>query len=139
MSNHKILNQINNIVGKVLEENELLKGKINSLTSESSIETEGGNASTVEIMELAGEVLGKDISKVYLGWQEKMEYDEDGPTLTYDEYFQVKFDKWFTENKVFKRLPYGAVYAFTKDKLRDDYNREVNDLKMEYVRKHKKD
>lgn len=137
MSNYKALNQINNIVGKILEENEALKKKVDSLTVSVEIETEAGNMPLAAILNLAGSILGKEIGQVYLGYSSRLEYNENGPTLTFDEYYDIKFERWFVDKKIFKSASYDVVLAFAKEHVRPFYDSEVNDLKMEYVRSHK--
>ncbi|QIK68759.1 hypothetical protein G7062_00010 [Erysipelothrix sp. HDW6C] len=137
-SKYKVLNQINNIVGKVLEENEELLAKISTYNNATTAEvTQEAGVVHVPLIDYVANILAREVDGVYNNWDFKLVYDEDGINKTFQEYSDYHFEKWYTAKKMYKQLGFETAKQFIEPFMKPFYENRLNELKMEYVRSHK--
>ena len=92
---YKVVNQINNIVSKLVSEKEELKREIFILKNKKVEENEVDATSLIESVSkiTADEVV--NASRYY----KVLEYDENGINLTYEKWLEDVTIRYFTENK----------------------------------------
>lgn len=137
-SKYKELNQINNIVGKVLEENEELNLKLLTYQNAAvkNVDTETGREYS-PLIDYVGRLLAKEVDDIYISYNFDVEYGEEGISKTLDQVYEYQFEKWYAENKMYLHIAYQTALDFIKPHYKSYYDKRVNDLKMEYVRNHK--
>lgn len=137
-SKYKVLNQINNIVVKVLEENEELNLKLSTYNNAAvkNVDTETGREYS-PLIDYVGGLLAKKVDGIYISYDFDIEYDEDGISKNLDQVYEYQFEKWYAENKMYLYIAYQTALDFIKPHYKHYYDKRVNDMKMKYVRKHK--
>lgn len=137
-SKYKVLNQINNIVGKVLEENEELNLKLSTYQNAAlnNVDTETGREYS-PLIDYVGDLLANKINDIYLSYNFDIKYNENGISKTLEQVYEYQFEKWYTDNKMYLYIAYQTAFDFIKPHYKQYYDNRVNDLKMEYVRNHK--
>ena len=137
-SKYRVLNQINNIVGKVLEENEELNLKLSTYQNAAlnNVDSETGREYS-PLIDYVGDLLANKINEIYLSYNFDIEYNENGISKTLEQVYEYQFEKWYADNKMYLYIAYQTALDFIKPHYKQYYDKRVNDLKMEYVRKHK--
>lgn len=138
---YKVLNQVNNIVSKLVTENAELKREIFILkNSKEPMEVE--SFENLNIINLASRILASEVAKVYLSsysFGGELEYSDEGINYSHDKVFDYQFEEYYKDNKLWKVVPYDQTKELIKEFHKPHYDKMVEEAKMKWVREHKKE
>lgn len=140
MSQYKALNQINNIVSKLIEESKEMERKLFIIeNSKKTVHEEG--VKDLALVDVAGFILAKEVADIYMGYdfKGKFKYTEAGISHTQEQVFDYQFDEYFIKNSLYKTLPYEETKKMVFPHYKPFYDKMVEKEKMTYVRKHKEE
>ena len=133
---YKVVNQINNIVSKLVSEKEELKREVFILKNKKVEENE---VDATGLIEAVSKITAEEVVKAS-EYYRTLEYDENGINNTYDKWLEDVSIRYFTgNNNLLKSISYNDLILLISKYMKVHYDSQVNDLKMEYVRSHKED